>query len=90
MAFLMNGTISFLRSAKTRMSSNKKKPATQKNPAAALLNKPASHQATPVKAKIKKKIAKKKAAMPIIMAEAALEAPAVAFSFDIFVYVFKY
>ena len=60
MEFLIIGTITFLRRAKIKMIKRRKKPATQKKPAAGLFSKPPNHQAKPVKAKIKKKKVNKK------------------------------
>ena len=80
MEFLIIGTITFLRRAKINMIKKRKKPATQKKPAAGLFSKPPSHQAKPVKAKIKKKKVNKTAETAITIPDAALEAPIVAFA----------
>ena len=78
--FLIIGTITFLRSATIKIIKSRKKPATQKNPPAGLFNKPPNHQATPVKANIKKKKVKRTAETAITIPEAALDAPMVAFA----------
>src|SRR6476619_2359517 len=90
MVFLIIGTITFLRRANINIMNSRKKPATQKNPAAGLFNKEPNHQAIPVKANIKKKKVNRTAETPMTIPEAALDSPMVAFALASFAYVFTY